>query len=330
MREVGPASAGPTLARALTDDAPAPAPVAALLREARATPAWFDPAAADRGCAAIARTGADGMRALRDLGLMAGYRASAINQTLVRTGTLESGAPRRVTNTTAWWLECTEPGGLRPGAPGFNASVRVRVGHALVREQLRRSPDWDEDALGLPVNQVDMQATYLAFSVLFLLGQRGLGIPISAREADDVMHLWRGIGWLIGVEDGLLAHTEAAGRRALYLNLLSQPGPDETSRQLGRALADEPLAREYAVAPWLQRRWHRQLHLSIARWFIGREGMAELGLPTSVLPWYPALVAPTHLARHAAARALPGGPAWLARRGRAAQRALFATLARPT
>lgn len=306
------------------------AEIHALLHATQTLPDWVVPEKLDRACEVIARSGRTGMRVLRDFGLMAGYQASAINQTLVRTGALEKGAARRVAETTKWWMDCTEPGALLPGQAGWRGTLKVRLIHAMVRRQLRLRKDWDHDYLGLPVNQLDMQVTYLAFSVMFLLGQRLLGTPVSQQEADAVMHLWRYNAWLMGVDERLLVDDEQAGRIALYRNLLSQATADETSAQLGRALLDEPLGRHYPDSirigalslPWRGQwsaRWHRQVHLSIVRFFVGREGCKALGLPSSALPWFPLIFAPTNFLVQAVARVIPGGKSWLVQRGRRVQ-----------
>lgn len=298
----------------------------AFLAHCEHEPEWLDRAALQRGIEVSARSGKTGMRVLRDFGLMAGYQASAINQTLIKTGALEKGAQRRVAETTKWWMDCTSAGGLNPGGEGFRTTLRVRVIHAMVRAVLSERSDWNSAYLGLPVNQLDMQVTYLAFSVMFLLGQRFLGVPVSAQEGADVMHLWRYIGWLMGVDEQLLCNTEQEGRIALYRNLLSQPMADATSKQLAQALMDEPLQRYYPHAQWLRSHWDRQVHLSIIRLFIGRHGMRELGLPTGVLPWYPLVFAPGNAAVQTLIRLLPGGKAWLTRRGRAAQQSMLTIL----
>jgi len=67
----------------------------------------------------------------------------------------------------------------------------------------------------------------------------------------------------------------------------------------------------------------RSRHLSISRTFLGRKGMRNLGLPTRVLPWYPAVALPFNLSRQLRARLLPGGLDWQARRGRAEQEAFL-------
>src|SRR5690554_3036542 len=97
------------------------------------------------------------MRVLRDFGLMAGYQASGINQTLVKTGALERGATRRVAETTKWWMDCTTVGGLKPGSEGFKTTLKVRLIHAIIRQRLLKQADWNTAQWGVPINQLDMQ-----------------------------------------------------------------------------------------------------------------------------------------------------------------------------
>ena len=268
-------------------------------------PAWLDTETMARGARVLQSAGLHGMMVLRDAGLMAGYQASAINQTLVKTGALHKGAQRRVAETTAWWLACTRDGGMDAGGEGFKSTLRVRIVHAMVRRQLSQSPDWDAGQLGAPINQVDMQATYLAFSVVQLLSLKVTGVLVSRRDAAAVMHLWRYIGWLMGVEDGLMCHSEQEGRILLYRNVLSQAPPDESSVLLGRALMDEPLARHYPWGGAVRGRFNRARHLSLVRWFVGPQGLRHLGLPR-VVPWYPLLMFAPLALRSCALRLLPG------------------------
>ncbi|MGH8445337.1 MAG: oxygenase MpaB family protein, partial [Solimonas sp.] len=177
---------------AVTD---ASAPLRAFFEVVEARPAWLDDARLSEGAHACGISGLTGLNVLRDFGLLAGYQASAINRTLVLTGALEKGAQKRVAETTKWWIDCTRPGGMARGAPGYQATLQVRLIHALVRRHVAALPEWDAGTYGLPVNQGDMHATYLAFSVIFLFGQRLLGVPLRDKEGKAVMHLWRYIGW---------------------------------------------------------------------------------------------------------------------------------------
>lgn len=292
------------LAQGLSAVAPEDEALRAYLAATEVTPPWLDAARVRRGAEVLQTTGLHGMMVLRDAGLMAGYQASAINQTLVQTGALQGGAHKRVAETAAWWLACTADGGMALGADGHRQTVRVRIMHALVRGRLQRSPQWDGDWLGLPINQVDMQATYLAFSVVQLLGLRMTGMLVSRADADAVMHLWRYIGWLMGVEDALMCDDEATGRVLLYRNVIGQAPADHTSAQLAQALMDEPLSRPYPWAQALRGHIDRERHLSLVSWFVGAQGMRNLGLPQRA-PWYPLMLLAPTAAGSLALRALP-------------------------
>lgn len=303
-----------------------PEPLRNFFQSLSNTPDWVDWQRLERGAQACALSGQTGMRVLRDFGLMAGYQASGINQTLVKTGALERGATRRVAETTKWWMDCTTVGGLKPSSEGFKTTLKVRLIHAIIRQRLLKQADWNTAQWGVPINQLDMQATYLAFSVSFLLGQKIMGTLISRQESEDVMHLWRYIGWLMGVDESLLCTTEQEGRIALYQNVISQATADDSTRQLGRALMDEPLGRHYPNMHFLRGHWEKQVHLSIIRLFVGWRDMKDLGLPTWTLPWYPILFAPVNALWCAANRLMPNGSKRLVRLGREAQLQQLKTL----
>jgi len=245
---------------------------------------------------------------------------------LLLTGALQKGAGRRVAETVQWWLDCTEKGGMERFGTGFKSTVRVRMIHAMVRRHIGRMPEWHTVEWGLPINQVDMAATALAFPMVMLLGGRMMGVPLKRRDSQAGMHLGRYAAWLMGVEEQWLPRDEQEGRTLLYQLSLSITNPDETSKQLGRALMNEPLQRPYASLRWLRRRYQHERHLSVSRFFLGRAGMRNLGLPDYVLPWYPLLRAPPNLLWHLSLWLVPGGRLWQARRGRRATIAFVRTM----
>jgi len=84
----------------------------------------------------------------------------------------------------------------------------VRILHAKVRRSLllrgrsgAENDAWDVDENGVPINQEDMAATLLAFSVNVLLGiEISAGRPLDAHDQRDYLALWRYLGWLLGVD----------------------------------------------------------------------------------------------------------------------------------
>lgn len=263
-------------------------------------PEWLDMALLERGAEVGRIQGNMGTYILRDGALMGGYQAPGFNKVLVMTGALNKGPSKRLAETAQWWLDCTEAGAMTRFGQGFKSTLRVRLIHALVRRHVAEAPDWDVAQDGIPLNQLDMAATQLAFGPLYLLGARTLGLIITRDEGRAVMHLIRYAGYLMGIEEELLPWTEQEGRRMLYHMLLSVVGrPDEAGRQLASSLANEPLTRPYG---FLRRHFAREAHLSVNAFFLGRRGMENLGLPRRYIPWFPLVTMPLNMTRSLVSR----------------------------
>lgn len=332
---------GPREARALFDRAlaqgiaavpEAPAPLREFFAEIERVPAWVDWALLDDGVRFIHRIGLAGPYILRDLALMGGYLLSGFNRALVLTGALSKGASARVMETGRWWMDCTETDGLRRFGPGFRSTVQVRLVHAMVRRHLPAHPEWDVAEYGLPVNQIDMVATYLAFGPIMLLGVRALGIPVTRHDSRAVMHLWKYVAWLMGVQEQWLVDDERDGLVRLYHTFVTQSPPDWTSRELGRALAQEPLERDI---PWLRdhprllewrRRLQYHLHLSTTALFLNRHRRRQLGLPEHIWPWFPLLTAGPRFVWYSSQSLWPPSRRRLEKLGRALQKRLIAVM----
>lgn len=301
--EAGPRQTKPLFEQALHQGIAsipdAPAPLREFFAHIDTPPPWLDSSLLDEGAKAGHLSGPVAFYVLRDMALMGGYAYfNSMNQTLARTGSLGKDVTLRLAETGKWLNDVTEPGGMSRFGPGFITTIQVRLVHALVRRNLQHKPGWEADKWGVPINQVDMLATYLAFGPITLMGARLFGIPYRGRQARAAMHLWRYIGWLMGVDEPWLARTEGDGLRKLYHCFLTHRLPDERIRQLGQTLRDEPLTRplpELESHPLLTRLKHRylyQMHLSNSALILGPVQRRQLGLPLTILPWYPLLSAP--------------------------------------
>jgi hypothetical protein len=145
-------------------------------------------------------------------------------------------------------------------------------------------------------------------------------VRVTRDDAAAVMHLWSYVGWLTGVDERWLPHTERRGRRLLYHFLSHDPPPDGNSVALARALiamTDEP-----ATGRW-RRVYDRERALSVSTWLLGRAAMRDLGLPYRP-PWYGLTrVAANLVVSHGLGR-LPGGRRLLLTRSERQARAQFA------
>ncbi|HMI89632.1 MAG TPA: oxygenase MpaB family protein [Polyangiaceae bacterium] len=261
--------------------AAAPFELVALFEQLRAVPLWVDPSAIEQGCRTARRAGPIAGAVLSGFSLMGGYRSSAVVKPLIMTGKLRDGASRRLTETGRFVVAITEPGALHGPEAGFQACVRVRLLHARIRRRLARSADWKAEAWGLPINQADMLGTNLLFSLGFLIGARELGMSFSGEEAESVIHLWRYVGYLLGIDETLLPASEREAERIMYLVGASQPAPDADSVELARALHREPLERARSERQRRMARAEMVVRAALSRILLGDQVADELELPKS-------------------------------------------------
>ncbi|MGN6162335.1 MAG: oxygenase MpaB family protein [Marmoricola sp.] len=290
-------------------------------------PAWVDWERVNRGGQVLQRLGSTAGDILQQLSLIGGYRFGGPTDLLVATGGL-SGADtlRRIAETQHWTMSIAEPDALRPGHEGWRLTVHVRAMHALVNASYASRPDaWDVDRWGLPINQADQAGTLGLFDATVLVAARALGIPISRRDSDDFMHLWKYTGWLMGVHEDFLTDNE---RERLVWNLhilLSAPGQTPAGRELVNAILAAQDERDYAplfgfirLPAKVRGRYERERMLSLMTVLLGVRSMRELEQPIRP-PWALGLRVATNVALYRVYGQLPGGRDRLLRHGRAAQ-----------
>lgn len=199
-------------------------------------PPWVLDADLERGGQAFLRTGLLGAIVLLCSSLPVSYASPGGVKPLILSGGLTRSASQRLHDTSRFMVATCLPGGLRPFAPGWAATLRVRLMHAAVRRRCLASPDWSDDAWGAPVNQSDLVGTSLMFSVVALQGLRRFGFRFARDESEAYVRLWRYSGFLLGVDPSLLPQTEADAEGLLDLTLAVQKKPDADGRELTRSL----------------------------------------------------------------------------------------------
>ena len=106
-------------------------------------------------------------------------------------------ALQRLLDTGEFLVACTGLGidALLPGGTGWRTCLHVRVLHAKVRYAILKKKgkkEWNVEELGVPINQEDMAATLLAFSINVLIGVDLIaGSAISEQEQRDYLAMWR-------------------------------------------------------------------------------------------------------------------------------------------
>lgn len=260
-----------------------PQPLLDLFAQVDDVPIWLDPDKLKLACDVSRRVGPWGELVLRNLALMGGYLGGAAAKPLVFTGQLDRMTPRRLAETGKFYLDVTTTGGLERFADGFKSAVRVRMMHAQVRRMLLDSGKWNH-GWGHPLNQWDSMATILEFSSIYLTGLRAIGFLFTRREREAVIHLWRYIGYLMGVEERILPANEVDSMRALYHVMATVCEPDADSVALGQSLAKAPPTLD--GDGWLLQRFgnlEQKLRVGYTRYMLGDKAGDQLGLPNR--PW---------------------------------------------
>ncbi|MGA8256891.1 MAG: oxygenase MpaB family protein [Nocardioides sp.] len=248
-----------------------------------ATPDWVDWDLLARGQRVYHRFGQNAADVLLQLSLIGGYRFGGPTDLLVATGGLTGDMTvRRLGETQKWATTLSVPGGLARDGEAWRLTVHVRVMHALVNESFRAQ--WDVERWGEPINQADQAATLGLFDAVVLLGSRGLGVPVSADDSRAVMHLWKYVGWLMGVDEEFLVDSERERHRINYHLVLAQADVSEAGPLLAQAIVDAQPQLHYENAAWLRGRFERERLLSMLTLFLGPRSMRELGLPSRP-PW---------------------------------------------
>lgn len=268
-----------------------------------ATPEWVDHDLLAEGARVYRRLGRSAADVLLQLSLIGGYRFGGPTDLLVATGGLTGDTTmRRLGETQQWGIAVSEPDAMRRDGDGWRLTVHVRVMHALVNHRFREPGRWDVERWGLPINQTDQAATLGLFDATLLIGARALGCRVTREDSRAVMHLWRYIGWLMGLDDQWLVDSERERHRLDYHLLLAQDDVTPAGRELAASIVETQPRLHYRRLGWFHRRYQRERLLSMLRVFLGKQGLADLGLPRRPVWATPAIVAKNVVLHHVLGR----------------------------
>jgi ER-bound oxygenase mpaB/B'/Rubber oxygenase, catalytic domain len=294
-----------------------PAALVHLVESAANYPFWADLQRANQGGKAILKTGAAGGLVLAFGSLIRGYCSPCGNKPLTFTGQLETAGPRRLAETSRFVEAVCLEDGLLPYAPGFVATLKVRLMHAQVRKALRNDARWRSQDWGEPINQYDMAGTALLFSWVLIDGLNKLGVQLTLSEIEDVLAQWRLVGHLMGVVPELLCATAQEADLLWRCIESSQALPDADSERLAKALIEGPERR--STSPTQRRRLSRwtQFGFGLSRHLLTDRYADAMHYPPA--KWTNALPLAQRLVRvsHAAMKVIPGSDASMLNFGRA-------------
>lgn len=262
-----------------TDNEPGCDSLNQLFGQINHAPDWFDEKLANCGAALCMRSGANSLMILRDFSLMGGYDFAYLNKPLIHTQAFKRGAVKRLKDTLEFWISVTRTDALRPQSKAFELIVRTRLMHSYARLKIKKDDQhWDYENWGEPINLWDMIATYTGFSLVFMQGLRKLGIHISENEECGLFHLWKYVGYLLGIPADFLPDTRKQAVGQFYWWTTTQEKGDLDSAELALALRNENLENTI-YKQMFRRRTLLRLHDSMNWFLLDTEILHRLDIP---------------------------------------------------
>jgi hypothetical protein len=84
-----------------------------------------------------------------------------------------------------------------------------------------------------------MMATYIGFSLVFMHSLHKLGNTFSEQEEKGLFHLWKYVGYLLGIPENLLPDDKKQATQYFYLWTSIQPPADKDSVLLAHSLLND-------------------------------------------------------------------------------------------
>ncbi|TRW88455.1 DUF2236 domain-containing protein [Mycolicibacterium sp. 018/SC-01/001] len=217
---------------------PSPALVE-LFTQINTEPDWLDWDLFDRGATVFRRYGKE-LYPYFGMATFAGYRTPSVTKPLILTGAYTgNSALNRFWETCKHWTDVSEPDGMRRGNPGYVTSLHVRLLHCMIRARIGSHREWDRPRLGVPISQFNMFTTLMAGSIISGVQLRTLGYRTTDDDIVAMLHMWRYIGYVMGVETPWYPETIEDGYRAMRLTALAQRTEDnDDSRKLCHSFMD--------------------------------------------------------------------------------------------
>jgi ER-bound oxygenase mpaB/B'/Rubber oxygenase, catalytic domain len=256
-----------------------PESVKQLFQQTQKVPDWLDHNLLKSGAELCMRSNLDSLISLRDYCLIGGYDYAYLNKPLMATEALKKGAVKRLSETLDFWVNVTRYNALEVHHKGYEFAIKTRLIHSYARLSIKKNyKEWDTENWGEPINSWDMMATYIGFSLVFMHSLKKLGNVVSDDEEKGLFHLWKYVGYLLGIPEKILPDNKKQATEYFYLWTSVQPSSDNDSILLAHYLLNESL--ENPILKYqFQRRNLRYLHICCTWYLLGDEVCKRLKIP---------------------------------------------------
>jgi hypothetical protein len=286
------------LAHGIESVSDAPASMVRLFGDFETDPPWVDHDLVERGAFLFRRYG-PAVFSFNGVGTLLAYTENPIVQPLSMTGKYAGDAAlHRFMETARFWIDVSEPGGTKLGAPGRATAMRVRIMHVFLRQRITRHPQWNLAAWGKPINQAEATITLLSGGFASGLGMHKVGYRSTSADIAAMMHFWRYVGHLMGVQPRWHpADLREAGQLMTLYFAKRAFGAVEDGRELiesyPRAFTPKPGS---GICKAIRDRFNYRVQLGYTRYFLPGRFYRSYDMPNP-WPWalLPALQIPVNL-----------------------------------
>ncbi len=212
--------------------------VVGYFAESHSLPTWADRTLIDKGQEVFSLYGPEIFMLLNVKSLPLCYTCAKGAKVLFTTGRLhESGSDidplaRRLMETAQMVTNVLSPGSFSEDGNGVVTIQKIRLIHASIRYYLKSKIEWDIQELGEPINQEDLAGTLMSFAPVILSGLKKLNIDFTEEQEAGYSHIWKVIGYLMGLDEDLLPDTFQDGRNLAIKILQHQSAFSEDGVQL--------------------------------------------------------------------------------------------------
>lgn len=261
----------------------APASMKRLFAEREIAPEWLDAEKVAYGAKIFRRYGPELFTFFGAITLE-GYSNNSVVKPLILTGAYAGGTTKtRFLETAAFWNDVSELDALVPGGAGWKTSMRVRIMHVFVRRRLINHPEWNERDWGVPISQGDALITLMAGCIAPGFVLRLAGFRTSEKDIEALMHFWRYVGYLMGVQPPWFPSTVKEGLQFSFLAYAAganKAGEDGTN--LCSSFNDAFAPKEEQLKGWrqkLQARLDHGVHRGFVSFFVSPATRQQSGIP---------------------------------------------------
>jgi len=263
----------------VSEDDNVPESVKKLFSQTQKIPDWLDYNLIKSGAELCMRSNLDSLISLRDYCLIGGYDYAYLNKPLIVTEALKKGAVKRLSETLDFWVNATRYDALELHKKGYEFAIKTRLIHSYARLSIKKHyKNWDTENWGDPINSWDMMATYIGFSLVFLHSLQKLGNTFSVEEEKGLFHLWKYVGYLLGIPENLLPNDKKQATEYFHLWTSVQPSSDKDSVLLAHSLLNESLENPILKFDF-QRKNLRYLHICCTWFLLDDEVCKRLQIP---------------------------------------------------